>query len=99
MTINIQAVRFDADQKLVEHIQGKLQKLATFHDRIIAIDVFLRLDNVVHKIKDKIVEIRIIVPNQTFFVKNSSKAFELSFENAYDSVCTKLKKEKQKVAA
>ncbi len=99
MTVNIQSVKFDADQKLVERIQKKLQKLTTFHDRIINVDVFLRLDNVAHTIKDKTVGIRITVPNQQLFVENSSKSFELSFENAFDSICNQVKKQKQKIAA
>ena len=59
MNVNIQTVHFDADSKLVKHINQKMGKLNTFHDRIIKVDVFLKLDNVVHKIKDKIAEIRI----------------------------------------
>ena len=54
MNVNIQTVHFDADSKLVKHINHKMGKLNTFHDRIIKVDVFLKLDNVVHKIKDKI---------------------------------------------
>jgi len=54
MNVNIQAVRFNADVKLTDYVSRKLQKLQTFHDRIIQVDVFLKLDNVVHNIKDKI---------------------------------------------
>ncbi|RYG28671.1 MAG: 30S ribosomal protein S30, partial [Chitinophagaceae bacterium] len=52
MNVNIQTVRFDADTALIEYINRKLQKLNTFHDRIIQVQVFLKLDNVVHTIKD-----------------------------------------------
>ena len=97
MNVNIQAVRFVADGKLVDFVKSKLQKLETFHDRIIQVDVFLKLDNVVHTIKDKVVEIRILVPKHEFFVKASSKSFEESFENALSSIVTQIirKKEKQ----
>ena len=57
MTVHIQTLHFDADRKLVEYVTNKLEKLNTFHDRIIKVDVFLKLDNVVHTIKDKIAEI------------------------------------------
>ena len=69
MNVNIQTVRFDADNRLVDYINRKLQKLNTFHDRIIQVNVFLKLDNVVHTIKDKIAEIRVHVPRHDFFVK------------------------------
>ena len=97
MTVNIQSVRFEADNKLREHIQKKLSKLSTYHDRIIKVDVFLKLDNVVHQIKDKIAEIKVSIPRNEIFVKSSSKSFEESFDDAFDSICTQIirKKEKQ----
>jgi len=97
MTVNIHAVKFDADNKLRAHIERKLAKLATFHDRIIKVDVFLKLDNVVHQIKDKIAEIKVSIPKNEIFVKSSSKSFELSFDEAFESICTQIirKKEKQ----
>ena len=96
MNINIQTVRFNADLKLVEYINRKMDKLNTFHDRIIKIDVFLKLDNVVHSIKDKIAEIRVHVPRYNFFVKSTSKSFEESFDDAFESLVTQIKKKKEK---
>lgn len=99
MNVNIRAVRFSADQKLVDHVQKKISKLNTFHDKITQIDVFLKLDNVVHNIKDKIAEIRVQVPRQQFFVKASSKSFEESFDSAMDSVVNQIKRKKSKLSA
>ncbi|MBN8783839.1 MAG: 30S ribosomal protein S30 [Sphingobacteriales bacterium SCN 48-20] len=99
MNVNIQTVRFDADNKLVEYVQRKLQKLGTFHDRIIEVQVYLKLDNVVHTIKDKIAEIRVHVPRHNFFVKSTSKSFEESFDAALDSVVNQIKRKKEKQAA
>jgi len=99
MNVNIQTVRFDADNSLVEYINRKLEKLNTFHDRIIKVSVFLKLDNVVHTIKDKIAEIRIHVPRHDFFVKSTSKSFEESFDDALDSIVNQIKRKKQKQAA
>ncbi|HEU4575250.1 MAG TPA: HPF/RaiA family ribosome-associated protein [Chitinophagaceae bacterium] len=99
MNVNIQTVRFDADTKLVDYINQKLPKLNTFHDRIIKVDVFLKLDNVVHTIKDKIAEIRVHVPRHQFFVKASSKSFEGSFDDALESLISQIKRKKQKQAA
>ena len=99
MNVNIQTVHFDADNKLVKHINQKMGKLNTFHDRIIKVDVFLKLDNVVHKIKDKIAEIRIQIPRHQLFVKSSSKSFEQSFDDAFESIVNQIKRRKQKQAA
>ncbi len=99
MNVNIQTVHFDADDKLVDYVTRKLSKLNTFHDSILKVDVFLKLDNVVHTIKDKIVEIRIHVPRYDFFTKASSKSFEESFDNAMESVVSQIKRKKDKLAA
>lgn len=99
MDVKIQSVRFDADTKLVSYINRKLEKLGTFHDRIIKVDVFLKLDNVVHTIKDKIAEIRVHVPRHRLFVKATSKSFEESFDDAFDSLVIQIKRHKEKQAA
>ena len=99
MNINIQTLHFDADSRLVSYVEKKVSKLAQFHERITKVDVFLKLDNVVHNIKDKIVEIYVHVPRHDFFVKHYSKSFEESFDSALDSVITQIKRKKQKQAA
>ena len=99
MNVKIQTVRFNADFKLNDYVNRKIAKLSTFHDRIMHVDVYLKLDNVVHAIKDKIVEIKVQVPRHEFFVKATSKSFEESFESALDSVITQIKRQKEKQAA
>ena len=99
MNVNIQTMHFDADDKLVEYVTKKIEKLNTFHDQILKVDLFLKLDNVVHSIKDKVVEIKVHVPKHDFFVKASSKSFEESFDNAMDSIISQIKRKKDKLAA
>lgn len=99
MNVNIQTVHFDADSKLVDYIEKKITKLTHFHDRITKVDVYLKLDNIVHTIKDKIVEIKVNIPRCEFFVKQSSKSFEESFDVAMDAVVNQIKKKKEKMAA
>jgi putative sigma-54 modulation protein len=81
---------------LIDFVNSKIQKLPTFHDRIIKVDVFLKLDNVIHTIKDKVAEIRVHVPKHNFFVKASSKSFEESFDCALDSLVNQMKRKKEK---
>ena len=99
MNLNIETVHFTADVKLTEYVNRKVQKLNTFHDRIIKVDIFLKLDNVVHNIKDKIAEIRVYVPRHSFFVEACSKSFEESFDSALDSAINQIKRKKEKQAA
>lgn len=99
MNVNIQSVHFDADRKLIEYVNRKLQKLENFSDRIIQVNVFLKLDNVVHLVKDKIAEIRVHIPRHNFFVKSTSKSFEESFDDALGSLVTQLKRKKERKAA
>ncbi len=99
MNVNIQTVHFEADIKLVSYIERKITKLTQFHDGITNVDVYLKLDNVVHNIKDKVAEIKVLIPRYEFFVKQSSKSFEESFDTALDSLITQIKRKKDKQAA
>ncbi len=99
MTVKIQSVHFDADAKLLDYVNKKIQKINQFHDKIIKVDVYLKLDNVVHNIKDKVAEIRIHIPKHELFVKASTKSFEESFDNALDSAITQIKRKKEKLIA
>jgi putative sigma-54 modulation protein len=96
MTVNVHTVHFDADAKLMDHVEKKVAKLSQHHDRIMRVDVFLKLDNVVHQIKDKVAEIRVTIPRHELFVKQSTKSFEESFDLALDSILVQIKKVKEK---
>jgi len=99
MNVQIQAVHFEADNRLLDHVNRKIEKLNTFHDKIIGVEVYLVLDNIVHNIKDKVAEIKVYVPKHSFFVKHQSKTFEESFDLAFDSMVNRIKRQKQKAVA
>ena len=46
MKITVQSIRFDADKRLLDFIQKKVNKLDQFYDRIISGEIYLRLENV-----------------------------------------------------
>jgi len=95
MTVDIRAVHFTADGKLKEYITEKLEKLERFYDRIIDIEVFLKLENS-GQIKDKIVELKLRVPGSTLIVSEVNKTFEASFDAANESLKRLLKRKKEK---
>jgi len=96
MTVNIHALHFDADSKLLDHVNKKISKLSSHHDKILTVDVYLKLDNVMHQIKDKIAEIRVTIPKRELFVKQSTKSFEESFDMAMNAVLVQIKRVKEK---
>ncbi len=97
MNVQIQSVHFEADEKLIQYVREKIEKLPHFHDRIVGVDVYLKLDNVVHTIKDKVAEIKVHVPRHAYFVKQQSKTFEESFAGAFESMVNQLKRQKERL--
>ena len=97
MNVQIQTVHFDADEKLLEHVQKRIDKLKTFHDKITGVEVFLRLENLSQKVKDKVAEIKVSIPKKSLFAKHESKVFEESFDEAFDSLVAQIKKSKEKM--
>lgn len=99
MNVQIRTVHFDADSALLEHVNAKLEKLKTFHDKIITAEVYLKLDNLSQQVRDKVAEIKVYVPKHSYFVKHQSKTFEQSFDLAFDSLVNQVKRQKEKHVA
>ncbi len=93
MKIHTQSVHFSADQKLIMFIEKKLSKLNQFFDKIISVDVVLKLENA-GQIKDKIAEVKLKIPGTVLFVKETSKTFEESVDNAINNLKRQLVKNK-----
>ncbi|ARK11829.1 HPF/RaiA family ribosome-associated protein [Fibrivirga algicola] len=97
MRVQTHAVHFTADQSLLDFIQKKLNKLDTFHDRIVSAEVFLKLDGAeTAKVKDKIVEVRLNIPGKELFVVERNKSFEAAIEHLMDVMKDKLVRCKEK---
>lgn len=96
MKVDIHAVNFSADKKLLDFVQEKMDKLEKFYDKVVFSDVFLKLDNTSEK-ENKIVEIKVNVPGDEFVVKKQCKSFEESTDQAVDSLERLLKKRKEKL--
>ncbi len=95
MKIHVEAVGFTADDKLVEYIDKKLNKLDQFFDRIVDTRVVLKLENS-GQVKDKIVEARVNVPGDTLICKHSDKLFESSVDSVADNLKRQLIRFKEK---
>ena len=98
MKVNAQSVNFNADIKLINFLQTRLDKLETFYDKVISSDVYLKVENTSSK-ENKIVEIKLNVPKNHFMVKKQCKSFEEAVDTACSSLERKLIKNKQKLRA
>jgi putative sigma-54 modulation protein len=95
MKVVTHAVHFDADQKLIDFIEKKLAKLQVFFDRIIGVDVFLKLENT-GQVRDKIAEIKLNVPGAVLIVKEIAQTFEAAIDEAIDTLKRQLVKHKER---
>ncbi|MGB7396007.1 MAG: ribosome-associated translation inhibitor RaiA [Pricia sp.] len=96
MQVNAQSVNFNADGKLIDFLQNRMDKLETFYDKIINSDVYLKVQNTSSK-ENKIVEIKLNVPGDKFMVKKQCKSFEEAVDAACSSLERKLIKRKEKL--
>ena len=96
MRIDIQSIHFDADQKLIDHITNKMNKVEKYFDGIVAVNVFLRLDKSETK-DNKIVEVRLEVPGPDLFATKRSNTFEEATDLATDALIRQVKKTKDKL--
>jgi putative sigma-54 modulation protein len=93
--LNVRSVHFDADQKLIDFIQEKINKLSQFFDKIIDADVYLKLENV-SNMENKTVEIRMNIPGNDLFAKRTSKSFEESTDEVTEALRRQIKRHKEK---
>ncbi|MBL0103397.1 MAG: ribosome-associated translation inhibitor RaiA [Bacteroidetes bacterium] len=96
MKIRVQSIHFDADQKLLDFIQEKVDKLVTFNDQIIGGEVMLRLDKASDN-KNKIVQIMIQIPGNDIVAKEQCKTFEEATDLCMEILSRQIKKHKEKV--
>lgn len=95
MKVHLHPVNFNVDQKLVDFVQKKLDKLENFYDRIIEADVHLKLENTSAK-ENKIVEIKLHVPGESLVVKKQTKTFEEGVDSSITPLERMLLKHKEK---
>lgn len=95
MKLQVHSIHFDADRKLIDFIQKKVDKLETFYDRLVDGEVFLKLNN--EGSDNKTVEIKLRVPGNQLFATEKARSFEAATDLATDALRMQLKKFKTKV--
>lgn len=96
MNLQMHSIKFNADEKLLNLIQRKVDKLETFYDRIVDGEVYLRLNNT--GIENKTVEIKLNIPGDQLFAESSARSFEIATDEAADALKKQIAKYKKRMA-
>ncbi|MFV9482784.1 MULTISPECIES: ribosome hibernation-promoting factor, HPF/YfiA family [unclassified Christiangramia] len=97
MKMNLQSVNFNADPKLIDFTQKKLDKLENYFDKIIHADVFFKVENTSGK-DNKITEILLSIPGGELMVKKTCNKFEACVDECVSSLQRQLIKKKEKMS-
>jgi putative sigma-54 modulation protein len=95
MNIQIHSVRFDADKKLIDFVNQKLDKLVQVGEDIVSAEVFLRLDKDADR-ENKISEIKLELAGGPLFARKQSKTFEEATDDAIDALKKQITRHKEK---
>ena len=85
MKITIQTPDFKADQKLLDFVSEKVEKLGKFSERIHDASVTLKLDKSDTK-ENKICEIKLGIPGNDLFAVKQCKTFEEAAAKTSDAL-------------
>lgn len=96
MTVNIQSIKFEATQKLQDHITKKVTKLEHFFDEIITADVTLKVIKP-ETVANKEALVRINVPGQELFASKVCDSFEEAVDTAVEAIEKQIMKYKEKI--
>jgi len=96
MKVNYQSVNFNADQKLLDFIQKKLDKLDVFYDHIVDGHVYLRVEGSSER-DNKVCEIKLNIPGKDLMATKQCKSFEEAADLSVEALRRALVKHKEKV--
>ena len=97
MNVRIQSVKFNADVKLLDFIQSKMDKLDRFLERAVSANVTLRLDKDADK-GNKIAKVSIMVPGEELIAERKCKSFEEAVDSSIDALKKQIDKHKERYA-
>lgn len=94
MNVDIQTLKFDADQKLIDFVEAKVNKMDKFEDSITSVGVILRLEKD-NEHGNKVAAISIEVPGDKFVAEKQCKTFEEAVDLSIDALKKQLSKYKK----
>ena len=96
MKIKVQSIHFTADQKLLNFIEEKVDKLLQFYENIIDSEVYLRLDKS-ENMENKIAEIKVTTPGKILFAREQCRTFEEATDVAVEAMRRQITRQKEKI--
>lgn len=88
-------MKFDADAKLLQFVEAKMEKLERFVDRATSSDVIMKLDKD-HEKGNKVTTITINIPGDTLVAEARAKSFEETIDHAIDALKIQIERAKAK---
>lgn len=96
MELKIQSIHFDADKKLLDFIEQKVNKLEHYFDGITGCEVYLKLENSKDE-NSKVAEIKLLTNKKDLFAKSARHTFEEAVIESTQAIRTQIKKHKDKL--
>ncbi len=96
MNTKINSVHFKVSKKLESFIKEKLDKMPSIYDGVIGSEVILKIENA-ESLKNKVVEIRLIIKGYDLFAKKQAKTFEEATDLVSEALKKQLIKHKEKI--
>jgi putative sigma-54 modulation protein len=94
MEMKIEALKFDADQKLLDDVEKKVKKLERFNEGIVNVDVNLTL---LQEPDNKNVKLHVHVPGEDMIIERNAKTFEDAITECAEAMKAKLTRFKEKL--
>ncbi|GAB6012406.1 ribosome hibernation-promoting factor, HPF/YfiA family [Viscerimonas tarda] len=95
MEIRIQAIHFDAAEKLTDFIQKKVSKLEKYSDGIIEAEVTLKVVKP-ETANNKEVSIKLLAKSSEFFASKIADTFEEAVDMGVEALEKQIRKSKEK---
>ena len=95
MKVEIQSVKFDADKKLVDFIQAKMNKMDRFVENALSSQVTLKIDKDDEQ-GSKVAVVKIDVAGGELLAERRCKSFEEAIDLCLDAIKKQIDKYKEK---
>ena len=97
MKVNVKALHFHADAKLIEYVEKKLSRLDRYFDRVVEAEVHLKVQETGTKVQEKITEVKIHVPGGWLMDRKTGKTFESAVDESVDTLKRQLVRHKERI--
>lgn len=95
MEIKMQAIKFDASDKLEAYVEKKVSKIEKLFDQILTAEVYLKIVKP-ETADNKEASIKLIAPNLNFFASKVADSFEQAIDECIDALERQIQKQKSR---